>query len=109
MTGRLLIEGTCDILFNFPIISPLAAHMIRLPVGLQLAEQLAGAPVDGHHPLRVEDLPDVRQLLVPGYGVASLALAGAGVRLVLLPHIYLALGAQWIKWCVCVCVSVCVT
>ena len=55
--------------------------------GLQLAEELAGAPVDRDNPLRVEDLPDVRELLAsagPLAAVTSLALTGAGVCLVLL-------------------------
>ena len=59
----------------------------RLSAGLQLAEELAGAPVDRDNPLRVEDLPDVRELLAsagPLAAVTSLALTGAGVCLVLL-------------------------
>ena len=55
--------------------------------GLQLAEELAGAPVDGDDPLRVEDLPDVCELLRPAgplTAVTPLTLAGAGVGLVLL-------------------------
>ena len=52
--------------------------------GLQLAEELAGAPVDGDDPLRVEDLPDVGEFLVSCDGIAPLTLAGAGVGLVLL-------------------------
>ena len=59
----------------------------RLSAGLQLAEELAGAPVDGDDALGVEDLADVCELLVsagPLAPLTSLALAGAGVRLVLL-------------------------
>ena len=55
--------------------------------GLQLAEELAGAPVDGDDALGVEDLADVCELLVsagPLAPLTSLALAGAGVCLVLL-------------------------
>ena len=58
-----------------------------MSAGLQLAEELAGAPVDRDNPLRVEDLPDVRELLAsagPLAAVTSLALTGAGVCLVLL-------------------------
>ena len=60
---------------------------VRLSAGLQLAEELAGAPVDGDDPLRVEDLPDVCELLRPAgplTAVTPLTLAGAGVGLVLL-------------------------
>ena len=61
---------------------------VRLSAGLQLAEELAGAPVDRDDALRVvEDLPDVGELLVSGgplAAVTSLTLTGAGVRLVLL-------------------------
>ena len=89
MTGGLLIVGTCDILsISKPIISPVAGDLMPLSAGLQLAEELAGAPVDRDDALRVvEDLPDVGELLVsagPLAPLTSLALAGAGVCLVLL-------------------------
>ena len=74
----------------------MARHLVLLvrgvSVALQLAEELAGAPVHGDAgPLRVEDLSDVCELLEVGeVGSLSvtaptpLTLTGTGVSLVLL-------------------------
>ena len=82
------MRGTCHIPLNFPQISPGVSPVVRrLSAGLQLAEELAGAPVDRDDALGVEDLADVCELLVsagPLAPLTSLALAGAGVCLVLL-------------------------
>ena len=55
-----------------------------MSAGLQLAEELAGAPVHRDDPLGVEDLADICELLVSAGAVAPLALTGTGVCLVLL-------------------------
>ena len=83
------MRGTCHIPLHFPLISPGVSPVVRLAAGLQLAEELAGAPVDGDDALVVEDLPDISELLVSGRAgpltaVTPLALTGAGVCLVLL-------------------------
>ena len=78
------MRGTCHIPLNFPHNSP------GVSPGLQLAEELAGAPVHRDDALVVEDLADVCELLVsagPLTALAPLALTGTGVGLVLLGKI----------------------
>ena len=95
------MRGTCHIPLNFPLISPGVSPVVRLlSAGLQLAEELAGAPVHRDDPLGVEDLADICELLVSAGAVTPLALTGTGVCLVLLGMIRQELDSEHQDWTV---------